>query len=378
MLSTDGRGRLFGKLNIVDAAVVLVFGLLIPLSYAAYLLFSPVPARLVAIEPGRIVEGSLRVDVRGEHLRPALRLVVGAFGARLLLVDPENAVLEVPIGLLPGTYDVALLDEDLEIDRLPGALTVYSLEPTPAPVRGERIEVIAIGTFEARDRPEAETLWKRLQEREPDPARRWDVLGLQPPDRIFTGRFEFPVPTEGYEVRAVLRLACELEANSCGAFGVGLAIGTALPLSLGESDLVYRIQALSPTYAAEFANVELAAVGTFRASDATKAEDIRQALQTVEPVAARTWDVVDVQAPELVNTRPSRFGLTASEHSYRVGAELRFRCVSWVGSCLALGTVLELDAVVPVPVGAGNAALGFWIEELREVPAGLPPFERPE
>ncbi len=119
----DDRGRLFGRLNIVDAAVLLVVALLIPMAYGAYLIFQPLPARIVALEPARIEEGTSEVTLRGEHLRPYLRVVVGTQAATFLFADTDGGVLRLP-ELAPGVYDVVLLNEEAELARARGGLVV--------------------------------------------------------------------------------------------------------------------------------------------------------------------------------------------------------------------------------------------------------------
>jgi hypothetical protein len=83
----DDRGRLFGRLNLVDAAIGVFVLVLIPLGYMAFLLFrssKPViasvdPAPLTYIEDrasgGTQVSGKLKV--RGSGLQPVLRATIG-------------------------------------------------------------------------------------------------------------------------------------------------------------------------------------------------------------------------------------------------------------------------------------------------------------
>ena len=67
----DEHGRLFGRLNLLDAIVaVLVLGL-IPLGYAAYALFrTPLPV-LTRVEPAAMSFGpNMRIRIRGAEPAP--------------------------------------------------------------------------------------------------------------------------------------------------------------------------------------------------------------------------------------------------------------------------------------------------------------------
>ena len=250
-LLIDDRGRLFGKVNVLDAAVLLVVCLLIPLTYGAYLLFRPVTPRLVAIEPVQIELGTARVSVSGEDLRPNLRVLVGDFGARFLLADSEHGVVELPGLLVPGSYDVVLLDEDLEIGRLPGALTVVS-PPEPEPLRVLDVELVATGSFPALDSESAQALWKALQAIGEDSERAWSVLDVQPPEpaTVMLTSLRIPVSSDEEDVRALLRFRCSYRRGECTVFDTPLVPGAevAVPVGTGSERAIFRIDELHPVY----------------------------------------------------------------------------------------------------------------------------------
>jgi hypothetical protein len=141
MTIVDDRGRLFGRFNVVDVVVaVFVLGL-IPLLYGAAALFwSPQP-RLMAIEPASVVSGpNARVTIRGEHLRPYMRVSFNTAQGKNFLFkstrEAEVALNDMP----PGVYDVILYDVAQEQGRLPQALTV---QPSPLP----RTRMTLVGIF---------------------------------------------------------------------------------------------------------------------------------------------------------------------------------------------------------------------------------------
>ena len=128
----DDRGRVFGKINLIDLALLVFALLLVPLGYGAYLLFRTPPPRLVGVSPNPLpfAKGEQRVVLKGEHLRPFLRATVGRKDARNFLVASPQAAEIVFDELPPGTYDVALFDPSEQIAQLPNALTIV---PPPLP-----------------------------------------------------------------------------------------------------------------------------------------------------------------------------------------------------------------------------------------------------
>jgi len=149
----DDRGRLLGKVNLIDAAAVVFVVALLPLAYGSWALFRTPPPVVTAVSPSVIPSGKtegtvIRVD--GKDLRPYLRALVGTTEARYLFVSSTRVELRLP-KLPPGTYDVALFDVAMEVARRPGALVVAEpkalavarLTPVPFSKRREpqRIEL---------------------------------------------------------------------------------------------------------------------------------------------------------------------------------------------------------------------------------------------
>ena len=127
----DDRGRVFGRLNLVDAAVAALVLVLLPAAYGAYVLFREPLPKLTAVVPAVARRSPmLQVEVRGENLRPYMRVSFNDVQGRTFLFNnPKSAVVQA-VELPPGKYDVVLYDYGQEVWRLPGALTV---EPLPAP-----------------------------------------------------------------------------------------------------------------------------------------------------------------------------------------------------------------------------------------------------
>lgn len=141
MATSDANGRLFGRLNVVDAALVVALVGLIPLGYAAYLLFrTPLPV-LARVEPDTLtVAPNMRITVRGSNFRPYMRVSIGTHqGMNFLFNDTTEAQIDLR-DVPPGVYDVVLYDYAQERDRLPKALTVKPSELPDA-------QLVAVGMF---------------------------------------------------------------------------------------------------------------------------------------------------------------------------------------------------------------------------------------
>jgi len=122
----DDRGRLFGKLNLIDVVTVAVVLGLIPLAYGAFLLFRvPMPI-ITSIEPTQVRQGdSATLKLTGSGFRPFLVARLGDNEASAFLVQsPTIAEVRMPETLPPGNYDLTLFDQVRELVRMPGAITV--------------------------------------------------------------------------------------------------------------------------------------------------------------------------------------------------------------------------------------------------------------
>ena len=132
MTFIDDEGRIFGKFNLIDVVIGVLFIGAIPISYGAFVLFRTPDPSILSIEPTQVMAGeSNTVQLTGTFLSPSLRIVIGDTPAETFLVaSQESAEIRLP-DLSAGTYDVILLDEEVEVARLVDAVTVES-----APARG--------------------------------------------------------------------------------------------------------------------------------------------------------------------------------------------------------------------------------------------------
>lgn len=163
MSYVDERGRLFGRINLVDASVAAVILLLIPLAYATFLLFKPAAPRITGVAPSSISKEEQRISaggklvakfkIKGEGFTPLLRARIGDTDALGLVFETPNSadVLVGPVS--PGAHDLVLLDGVQEVARARGAITIQESNTTSIRVVGwltdlddELVKTIQVGT----------------------------------------------------------------------------------------------------------------------------------------------------------------------------------------------------------------------------------------
>ena len=221
MAIVDERGRLFGKINIIDFAVVLFIAVLIPLAYAAFVLFRTPAPRVVSVSPSTVPfarDVEQKVAVTGESLRPFLRAKLDTLDARGFTAQSPTAGELRFINIPPGTYDIVLLDESQELMRLPKALTV-AMPP-----------IQMIGWIEAPPTSSALAPGASLGPSD-NPVR---LVSLSP-DQV-QGR-----------TRAMVRAECPLSpANECIVAGTPVKAGTVLklPIASQSDSVVFQVDSV--------------------------------------------------------------------------------------------------------------------------------------
>src|SRR4051812_44313456 len=108
----DERGRLFGRINLIDALVIAAGGVLLPGPDGAYVLFRTPSPTITSVEPSTLTQAPvLSIVVHGTNMRPYLRARVGTTFTPFLIEAPGVAEVKLPANLPPGTYDLVLFDE---------------------------------------------------------------------------------------------------------------------------------------------------------------------------------------------------------------------------------------------------------------------------
>jgi hypothetical protein len=294
MALVDDRGRLFGRLNLVDAVVLLLLVGLIPLGYAAYALFREQPPRLIGISPARSQQvNHLPVTVRGENLRPYMRVSAGTHQA----VDFQfrsTTEVEVPFGNLPpGEYDIILYDQAQERSRLPKALVIEASALPPT-------EIVAVGAFGNLDAAGATKITPGLQL-----GNVGEVLAVGKPvpdlTTVFTAANLVGVPIpNALRLPAVVKFRCNVRTQEgrphCtidDATVAPTALVT-LPTPLGKTP--YQIEQLRSPHPVQDVEIEVRFVGDASVLSLIKPGDVdRRGTSNELAVGARVVSVSEVR-----------------------------------------------------------------------------------
>jgi hypothetical protein len=374
MTIVDERGRLFGRFNLIDAAVVIAVLVLVPLIYAAYLLFRPAPMKILSVEPSRLDQGQQpRVKIHGMHLRPYLRAQVGAEQPHLFLIQSPNEA-EFAMPALPvGTYDLALYDEVQEVARLKNAITIA------APPTGPRVRIRATGAFFNLQEAVARGIAAgrkfpndagALIEVVSASAPREDVRRVRP---VAGSESVMLVPVPGsWQVPATIRVVCqqEMQHQNCTVNEIPLSPGATLPVPGGLAFVIDEIRAdaagapviVRAQFTGRSEVIDLMASGdvdAFSAVDAPRIVSLRNR-QTVAGQVSRqvgfpgvveatstTERFATVDADVLVTADRLPTGLGYRSMAIKPGALLTFETARYV----VRGTILS---VTPAPAGAAQ------------------------
>lgn len=151
MAIVDPEGRLFGRINVLDALVVVVLLAAGALTVVGYkLLRVPTPPQITKVVPETLTAGpKLRITIAGENILPYVRVYIqrtsqppqvmhdfrasmsydsyvlaNTAQAALLVESPRLAEVRLPEELMPGTYDLILFNETKIVHVRPAAFTI--------------------------------------------------------------------------------------------------------------------------------------------------------------------------------------------------------------------------------------------------------------
>jgi hypothetical protein len=215
MAMIDERGRILGRVNVIDAAAAVIVLILIPAAYGSYLLFRNPPPKLLTISPATLYQGNApKIDIQGRDLRPFLRVSFNDVQGRSFLIASTTAArVDLP-ELAPGTYDVVLYDDQQEVARLPKALRILPLAPMPM------LDMEVAGAFFDLGDPVPVKPGLRFP---PTGEADAEVLsrGAALPGRLRlkVGDVRFSVPSQSTQIPATLRVHCGVAANGDGSLG---------------------------------------------------------------------------------------------------------------------------------------------------------------
>jgi len=239
----DDRGRLFGRINVLDAAVLVVLLALMPIAFGTYLLFRTRTPTVTAVEPASVpLDPEMRIKLKGEHLRPLLRARIGDVYATGYLFENSQSVDVLFKDVPPGTYDLRLYDGVQPLLHIPRAVTVVERAETA-------VRVQLVGVFAGMTEAQAQAL--TIGQKFPPtgtPIAEIVHLGAQGSDArwIQASDTNVAITLPGAVQRAaILRVRCELVGNECRINNV--AVGARELVALAHSGaphfLTYEVRA---------------------------------------------------------------------------------------------------------------------------------------
>ena len=416
----DDRGRLFGKLNLIDVITVAVVLGLIPLAYGAFLLFRvPIPI-ITSIEPTQVRQGdSATLKLTGSGFRPFLVArfgVVESYG--FLVQSPTIAEVKVP-DIPAGNYDFVLYDQARELVRIPGAVTVNAIRvpsaPGPsAPARWIRpappipppvMQLRVIGEFIGMSRDVAELIRGGLKLSEPvderwppRPTMAAEVLSVgATKDGVRrlrvgapTNTITVPAPNE-VSVPALIRASCLINPNpapllsDCWFGDTILAQTETLVLTeRSEGDVGGRVnqvrfmitEVLSSTGpAVSPSRMDIEVEGEFfgLTQDDLRFVEVGSKFERWKDEPFAEVVVLGIPGPGTQRVNIGGEAIRApADGEFAVRAIIRTSCVITANEgCLVDGTVLAQNATKPLPLPGRSDQLKFLIDEIRPAHASM-------
>lgn len=327
MTIVDDRGRLFGRINLVDAAALIFVIVLIPVAYGAFLLFRPAAPRIDSVtqtdltkEEVRIASGALlsaKLKVKGTGFTPLLRATIGGRPAMGFVFENPNSA-DVLVGEIPvGSHDLVLFDGVQEVARADGAVTIQEAVGTI---------VRTVGRFVALDAATAQALKPGFAS--PKDARAaFEVVAIGPArpahSRLAFGDSVVDMPIDGYVERAaVLNVRCDSPGAACSVGGVRLSERAPMMVALA-GDVPYEIAEILPTTDPRRSRLQVRFTGpqiaAMKAGDKDALLDSRAALVT----ATSSRDAAGVTATLELGVDNSREGWRYRGQLLKPGAPFR-------------------------------------------------------
>ncbi|HEX7280525.1 MAG TPA: DUF4330 family protein [Vicinamibacterales bacterium] len=245
----DRNGRLFGRINLIDAAAIAVVLFLIPVGYATYLLFRPARPAIdsvsrvdVTAEERRVAGGSMlsaKLKVRGSGFNPLLRARLGDHETLGFVFENPNSA-DVLVGLVPaGRYDLILYDGVQEVARARDAVDMQPRIPTSVRAYGWLTLLTPANELKAgfASDPNAPGAFRIISIGEPRPAR----------SRVMVGDVVADLPVKDLVERAAeLVVNCDWPSAFPCAIG-GQALSQPPPITVVlPGSYVFQIEEIGP------------------------------------------------------------------------------------------------------------------------------------
>ena len=337
MTLIDRDGRVFGRFNLVDAAVAGFVVLLLPIGYATFLLFRPSRPMIDSVtrvevtkEEQRVASGSMlsaKLKLKGSGFNPLLRASIGSTSAMGFVFETPNSA-DVLVGLVPpGKHDLVLYDGVQEVAR---ARDAVEIQATGGP------SVRAYGWLTSLAPADAESIKPGFAS-EPNAPGAFQVIAIGPvrpaTSRVAVGAQAADLPVPGRVERAAeLVLRCDWPSSSkCTVGGEALTQPPPIAITL-PGGWRFEIDEIAPPDEAKAAVVHLRLASSV---PGMKAGD-RDAI--VSASAAEITAIAGTTVTLKLGLHDSREGWRYRGQLLTPGATLTLRTDSYVLS----GTVIDV------------------------------------
>lgn len=238
MTLIDRNGRVFGRFNLIDAALIAFVLLLLPVGYATFLLFRPARPVIESVTQVPVTDEERRVSgagllltklkVRGNGFNPMLRARIGDAPAMGFVFETPNSA-DVIVGVVPpGKHDLVLMDGVQEVARAREAVEIQATE-------GPSIR--AFGWLTRLSAATASTLQEGYQS-DPNAPGAFRIIAVGPErpakSRISIGSRAIDLPVSGQVERAAeILVRCDWPSSrTCGVNGESLSSAPPVAITL--------------------------------------------------------------------------------------------------------------------------------------------------
>jgi len=353
----DDDGRLFGRVNLIDAAIGLALLVAVPLAYGAILLFRPPAPRIASVErvplsnveertAGGISLGG-KLKVHGTGLRPNMRAEIAGHRAIAFVFEtPASADVIFGSDVEPGTHDLVLFDGQQQVARAAGAVTIAPPPPRPA------ARVRLVGALIDLDESHARALQQGSAFRAGNAEAVFDALdpAQNETHELVQRGGSIDVPVTGLWQRpAAVVMTCEPSPAGC-QLGTAFLEAVAVVRMPGAPDLKLRVDEVLPADPPRRAMVRVRFVGTPESVARVKTGDRDRGSPAL---TARSASI------ESIANRKETAGDIVTLAQRPAGSVL-----AW-----AIDRVAVIDATLRIAVDPGGDA---WRYRSRLVKAGAP------
>jgi hypothetical protein len=296
----DAQGRIFGRVNLIDALIALLLLAVLPLGYGAYRLFRTPSPTITSVERAQVTsveeragQGSLvagKLKVHGTNLRPMLRATIGGKDALAFIFESPTSA-DVLFSELPaGTHDLRLLDGVREVARANKALTVAPRPPVPT------MRVRIVGTLIGLDAPLANQV-KVGMRFPPEGSAQSEIVALGDvvPDRRLVMGTAGPISVDAdgrFQRDAAVVVACEPTGfDDCRVTGIQPGFHNLLPLPGATLPLTLRMEQAVPAAPPRNASIRLHVAAPSELADLIHVGDQDE---SIPPLDDRTASIASV------------------------------------------------------------------------------------